>query len=200
MQRFIDASALAVSPVELIVSDARPSALFGLFLPALFGRPPIFGAVLGLRAGVAALVAGASRRRKRIARIERQLPEALDLMGRAMRAGHAFPTALKMVGDEMAEPLGRRIPHPVRRDQLRRADQRGAGPPGRRVPVTDVSYFVVAVMIQRESGGNLAELLDNIASIVRDAAQAARRGAHAVGRRRLSACILTGCPSASGCW
>ena len=62
---------------------------------------------------------------------ERQIPEALDLMGRALRAGHAFPTAVKMVGDEMPEPIAQRVPHPVRRDELRRAAERGADAAGR---------------------------------------------------------------------
>jgi tight adherence protein B len=98
---------------------------------------------------------------------ERQIPEALDLMGRALRAGHAFPTAVKMVGDEMADPIGKEFRIlfdetnfgvPQNEALVRLAD---------RVPVDDLRFFVVAVTIQRESGGNLAELLDNIASIVR---------------------------------
>jgi tight adherence protein B len=98
---------------------------------------------------------------------ERQIPEALDLMGRALRAGHAFPTAVKMVGDEMPEPIAKEFRIlfdetnfgvPQNDALMRLAD---------RVPVDDLRYFVIAVMIQRESGGNLAELLDNIAAIVR---------------------------------
>jgi tight adherence protein B len=104
----------------------------------------------------------------RLARIDQQLPDALDLMGRALRAGHAFPTALKMVGDEMSEPLA---------GEFRIAfDEVNFGVPmqdaltnlATRVPSTDLRYFVIAVMIQRETGGNLSEMLTSISSIIRD--------------------------------
>jgi len=197
MQRFINASALSVSPVELILLSAALGAL-GLFLPALIGRPPIFGAVLGLGLALLPWWRVASRRRKRIDKIERQFPEALDLMSRAMRAGHAFPTAVKMVGDEMVEPLGR--------DFRILFDEMNYGVPAsealghlaERVPVPDVSYFVVAVMIQRESGGNLAELLDKIASIVRERLKLLGEVRTLSAEGRLSAIILTALPFCVG--
>jgi tight adherence protein B len=98
---------------------------------------------------------------------EAQIPDALDLMGRAMRAGHAFSTVVKMVGDEMQEPIGQEF--------RTLFDEMNYGVPqneallhlAHRVPIADLAYFVVAVTIQRESGGNLAELLDKIAGVVR---------------------------------
>ena len=197
IQRFVDAAAVAISPVELLLLSAALAAV-GLFLPALIGKPPIFGAVLGLGLAVLPWWRVASQRRKRIERIERQLPEALDLMGRAMRAGHAFPTAVKMVGDEMAEPLGRyfRVLH----------DEMNFGVPANealahlaeRVPVPDVSFFVVAVMIQRESGGNLAELLDKIAAIVRERLRLLGEVRTLSAEGRLSTIILTSLPFGVG--
>jgi tight adherence protein B len=105
---------------------------------------------------------------KRLAKVEQQLPDALDLIGRALRAGHAFPTAMKMVGDEMNAPIA---------DEFRTTfDEVNFGISmndalmnlATRVPSTDLRYFVIAVLIQRETGGNLAELLDNISKIVRE--------------------------------
>jgi len=197
MRRFIDASAVAVSPAELILMSMALGAL-GLFLPGLFGKPAIFGAVLGLGLAVFPWWRVASRRSKRIERIERQFPEALDLMGRAMRAGHAFPSAVKMVAEEMAEPLGR--------DFRILFDEMNYGVPtnealahlAERVPVPDVSYFVVAVMIQRESGGNLAELLDKIAIIVRDRLKLLGDVRTLSAEGRLSAIILTALPFGVG--
>jgi len=195
MKRFVSASAMAVSPAELIVMSAALGA-FGLFLPGLFGKPPIFGAVLGFGLAVLPWWRVASRRNERIARIERQFPEALDLMGRSMRAGHAFPSAVKMVADEMPEPLGR--------DFRILFDEMNYGVPtnealahlAERVPVPDVSYFVVAVMIQRESGGNLAELLDSIAKIVRDRLRLLGEVRTLSAEGKLSAYILTALPFA----
>ena len=184
---------MAVSAAELIVRSAALGA-FGFFLPGLLGKPPIFGAVLGLLLAVLPWWRVSGRRRKRIERIERQFPEALDLMSRAMRAGHAFPSAIKMVADEMAEPLGR--------DFRILFDEMNYGVPtsdalkhlADRVPVPDVSYFVVAVMIQRESGGNLAELLDKIATIVRARLTLLGEVRTLSAEGKLSAYILTSLP------
>ena len=193
MQRFVTASAMAVSPAELIVMSVALGA-FGMFLPGLLGKPPIFGAALGLGLAVLPWWRVASRRRTRIERIERQFPEALDLMGRAMRAGHAFPSAVKMVADEMADPMGR--------DFRILFDEMNYGVPtnealvhlAARVPVPDVSYFVVAVMIQRESGGNLAELLDKISTIVRERLKLLGEVRTLSAEGKLSAIILTALP------
>jgi tight adherence protein B len=197
MHRFITASAVAVSPAELLLMSAA-LGLLGLVLPGLFGKPPAFGAALGLALAVLPWWRVASRRNKRIERIERQFPEALDLMGRAMRAGHSFPSAVKMVADEMAEPLGR--------DFRVLFDEMNYGVPTNealmhladRVPVSDVSYFVVAVMIQRESGGNLAELLDKISVIVRDRLNLLGEIRTLSAEGRLSAIILTALPFGVG--
>lgn len=107
-------------------------------------------------------------RNKRLQRIDTQLPDALDLMGRALRAGHAFPTALKMVGDEMKDPLGGEFATVF--DEVNFGVSMGEAlmSMANRVDSTDLRYFVVAVMIQRETGGNLSELLDNISKIIRD--------------------------------
>jgi tight adherence protein B len=109
-----------------------------------------------------------SAKTKRMAKIEQQLPDALDLMGRALRAGHAFPTALQMAGDELNDPLAAEFR--IAFDEV----NFGISLPdamtnmAKRVPSTDLHYFVVAVLIQRETGGNLSILLSNISSIIRD--------------------------------
>jgi len=120
---------------------------------------------LGL-AGLPSLLA-LHRRRSRLARMERQLPHALDLLCRALRAGHALPSALKMVADEAEAPLADEFRIMVDEvgygaslaDTLRRMALRN---PGR-----DIGCFVVAVLIQRDTGGNLTELLAGIAALVR---------------------------------
>jgi len=101
-------------------------------------------------------------------KFEEQFPEALDLLSRAIRAGHAFQTALGMAADEMAAPVG---------PELKKTfDQQNFGLPLReallelaqRVDLLDVRFFVTAVMIQRETGGNLSEILDNLSHVVRE--------------------------------
>ena len=105
---------------------------------------------------------------KRLAQIELQLPDALDMMGRAMRAGHAFATALKMAGDEMSDPLAGELRTTFDEVNFGIAMPDALMNLARRVPSTDLRYFVIAVLIQRETGGNLSELLANISTIIRD--------------------------------
>ena len=108
------------------------------------------------------------KRGKRLRRIEQQLPDTLDLIGRAMRAGHALPSGLQMVGDEMADPIAKefRITH----DEINFgvSMQQALTNLSERVPITDVRFFVVAVLIQREAGGNLTEVLDNLSKLIRN--------------------------------
>jgi tight adherence protein B len=108
------------------------------------------------------------KRRRRLRRMEQQLPDTLDLIGRAMRAGHALPSALQMAGQEMADPIARefRITH----DEINFgvSMQQALANLSERVPITDVRYFVVAVLIQREAGGNLTEVLDNLSQLIRN--------------------------------
>jgi tight adherence protein B len=163
---YMDTSGTGRSVGEMVIYSAILGGL-GMLVPFMFAMPFVFSLLLGVLLAVVPWFVLAYHRSERIKLFERQIPEALDLMGRAMRAGHAFPTAVKMVGDEMADPIGKEFRIlfdetnygiPQNEALMRLAD---------RVPVEDLRYFVVAVMIQRESGGNLAELLDNIASIVR---------------------------------
>lgn len=107
-------------------------------------------------------------RAKRLGKIEQQLPEAADFLARAMRAGHSFTNVLQMVGSELPEPLSGefRIVH----QEINYGVPMGEAlhSLAERVPLTDLRYMVIAVLIQRESGGNLAEILGNIGHIIRE--------------------------------
>jgi tight adherence protein B len=103
----------------------------------------------------------------RMRRIEGQLPDALDLMARALRAGHAFPSALKMVGEEMSDPIASEFGTAFDEVNFGISMQDALMNLAARVPSTELKYFVVAVLIQRTTGGNLAELLDDISAIMR---------------------------------
>lgn len=107
-------------------------------------------------------------RSRRLLKFESQLPDALDLMGRALRAGHAFPTALKMVGEEMNAPVAEEFKIAFDEVNFGISMQDALVSLAARVPVTDLKFFVIAVVIQRETGGNLSELLANISGIMRD--------------------------------
>jgi len=135
---------------------------------ALWLRLPLAaGLLLGLMLAAIPLLRVLHAKGRRLARIGAQLPDALDLIGRAMRAGHAFPTALKMAGDEMSEPIATEFRATFDEVNFGIAMNDALLNLATRVPMTDLRYFVIAAMIQRETGGNLGELLDNISAIVR---------------------------------
>jgi len=106
--------------------------------------------------------------KKRMATFEEQFPEAIDLMARSLRAGHALTTALQMVGDEIPDPIGGEF------RQLFEMQNYGMSLPealrefAERIPVLDARFFVTAVLIQRESGGNLSEVLDNLSAVIKE--------------------------------
>jgi tight adherence protein B len=104
---------------------------------------------------------------QRMAKLERQLPEALELISRALRAGHAFSVGLKLVGDEAADPIGgefRRVFDEVSMGvALHEALQNMTA----RVDSVDIRFFVTSVLVQRETGGNLAEIVDGLAGLIR---------------------------------
>lgn len=107
------------------------------------------------------------QRESRLLQLERQLPEAADLISRSLRAGHALPSTLQMLADEM--------PNPVAAEFRIVSDEINFGLPmadalqnlAKRVPLTDLRYMVVAILIQREAGGNLSEVMSNVSVLVR---------------------------------
>jgi tight adherence protein B len=128
--------------------------------------------LLGLGAGVIAtyipiwIVQRA--RTKRMLKFEEHFPEAIDLIARALRAGHALPTGLGMVADELPAPVGTefRMLYDEQNFGLTLPDAMRNF--ARRIPVLDARFFVTAVLTQREAGGNLAEVLDNLSSVIRE--------------------------------
>jgi tight adherence protein B len=165
-------------------------------------------ALLGFSFVVMLLFAGAgsvlpllfvlSAKRKRLEKIERQLPEAIDLMGRALKAGHAFSGALQMVSTDGPEPTAGEFRLTFDQINFGVSVQDALMNLATRVPVTDLRYFVIAVLIQRESGGNLAELLEKISGLIRARLELLGRIRVLSAEGRLSAWILSCLPFAAG--
>lgn len=135
---------------------------------------------------------------KRIWQIEQQLPDALDLMGRALRAGHAFPNAGKMVADEMKDPIAAEFRLVFDEVNFGVSVPDALMNMANRVPSTDMRYFVIAVLIQRETGGNLSELLASISTIIRDRIKLLGQVRVLSAEGKLSAWILSCLPFAAG--
>ena len=105
---------------------------------------------------------------RRLAAFEEQFPEAIDLVARALRAGHAFTTGLGIAAEEMPAPVGIEFKRVYDQQNFGMSMPEALRAMARRVPVLDARFFVTAVLTQRESGGNLAEVLDNLSSVMRD--------------------------------
>ena len=131
------------------------------------------------------------KRSKRLQMIEAQLPEAMDLISRALRAGHAFPSALAMVGNEAQEPIAGEFKITSDEIGFGISIDNALNNLASRVESADMRYFVMAVIIQRETGGNLAELLGKLSELVRDRFKLFAKVRVLAAEGKLSAWILT---------
>lgn len=167
VDRLLEQSGVTWTVSDLIVlSLVAPVAVGGL---GLFLKIPLLLTLILMLFSIALPTLWVmNAKSKRLQRVDHQLPDALDLVGRALRAGHAFPTAMKMVGDEMSDPIADEFRVTFDEVNFGISMNEALMNLATRVPSTDLRYFVIAVLIQRETGGNLAELLDNISKIVRE--------------------------------
>ena len=190
---WVDQSGVQISISALLLVSMLLAGLLGFLAAGL------------LRTGLGWLVGGAvgfvlpfmflrMKRTKRLRKFEEAFPEALDLMARALKAGHAFATGLKMVADEMEEPVG---------PEFRKTfDEQNFGLPLKdalsnltvRIPILDVRFFSTAVMIQRETGGNLSEILENLAHVVRERFKILRQVRVYTAHGRLTGYVLLALP------
>ena len=167
LERWVEQSGVAISLGGLLVASLLGALLFGVVGGALVRHPLAIGAcaLVGLVAPIAVL---RGRRVKRLGKFEEHFPEALDLMSRAVRAGHAFSAGLKMVGDELDDPVGQEFRKTFDEQNFGLSLADALEHLADRVPSLDVRFFVTAVLIQHDTGGNLAEILDNLARVVRE--------------------------------
>jgi len=108
------------------------------------------------------------KRNKRIDTLETQLPDALDFLSRSMRAGHAFSIILEMVGEETHEPLGQEFRSLFNEQNLGASLDRSFQNFATKVPISDIRFFCSAVLLQRQTGGNLSEILSRLSHIIRE--------------------------------
>jgi tight adherence protein B len=190
---WVEQSGASISLSALLMIAALCGVLAGLVVASAL-RMAIgwaIGGVLGLALPFFVLKV---KRTRRMRKFEEEFPEALDLVSRALKAGHAFATGLKMVADEMPEPIG---------PEFRKTfDEQNFGLPLKdaltnltvRIPLLDVRFFSTAVLIQRETGGNLSEILENLAHVVRERFKILRQVRVYTAHGRLTGYVLLGLP------
>jgi tight adherence protein B len=197
LQILIDQAGLKITVGTLIAGSATLGAL-AFYIVLRFGLWTSLAIGAGVLAALVPVNIVKYKRTLRMRKFEEQFPEALDLLGRALRAGHSYTTGIEMVGQEMPDPIG-----PEFRTLY---DQQNYGMPlpdamklfAERIPVLDARFFVTAVLIQRESGGNLSEVLDNLATIIRDRFRVKRQVRVISAHGRITGWVLSALPTALG--
>jgi tight adherence protein B len=131
------------------------------------------------------------KRRKRFAEFEEQFPEALDFLARSMRAGHAFSISLEMVGEESPDPLGMEFRALFNEQNLGAPIEVALANMERRLPLVDVRFFISSVMLQKQTGGNMSEILTRLAYVIRERFRLKGQVKAASAHGRLTATVLT---------
>jgi tight adherence protein B len=177
---------------------AGAGAFFGLLAP--LPAPPL--ARVAALAALFALLPGwqlGRARKKRLAAFEEQFPEALDFLARSMRAGHAFTISLDLLGEEMEDPLAREIRTLFNEQNLGAPLEQALARLTERVPLVDVRFFASAVMLQKQTGGNLNEILARLAYVIRERFRLKGQVQAASAHGRTTAGILTALPVVTFC-
>ena len=193
LQEHIAQAGLTMKAGKLVLISACLGLATWLIVGGFYPQFPI-AIVFGIAVGATPFGVIAYLREKRLRQFEERFPEALDLLGRAVRAGHAFTTGLEMIAKESAEPVA---------SEFRTTfEEQNFGLPLRdallnlteRIPSMDVRFFVTALLIQKETGGNLAEILDGLARVIRDRFRIYREVRVRTAQGRLTAGILIALP------
>ena len=193
LQNLLSQAGMKTKPGRIILVSGLLALTTSLVTRFFFPRL-LVGLIAALAAGLTPIGLVVWKRRTRLRKFEENFPQALDLLGRAVRAGHAFTTGLEMIAKESSEPLAgefratfeeQNFGLPLRDALLNMAD---------RVPLIDVRFFVTSLLIQKETGGNLAEILDGLAKVIRDRFRIYRDVKVRTAQGRLTAGILIALP------
>jgi tight adherence protein B len=193
--RLISQSGVQTTPGTIVLASLASACLTFLVM-SIFVRMPFVAPVAAV-AGLALPVIWLMRKRStRVAKFEEMFPDALDLMARAIRAGHAFQTALGMVADELTAPVGPEFKKTFEQQNFGLPLREALNGLADRIPLLDVRFFVTAVTIQRESGGNLSEILENLAHVVRERFKIRRQVRTHTAHGRFTGYVLLALPAA----
>jgi tight adherence protein B len=193
LKRFLDQADLHITPSRLIMFSGMAGILAAMAVSAL-----TFSLVLMFVAGVVAAALPFMhvwyKRKKRLDAFLEHLPDALDLMSRALSAGHAFSEALHMISVEMPEPIASEFRKTYEEQNLGLSMKLALENLTNRIPLLDLRMCVTAILIQRETGGNLAEILEKVAYTIRERFRILGDLKTLTTSSRMSAWLLCGLP------
>lgn len=184
---------VSMSPgVFLLIPPA--AAAFCFIVGFLMSGNPAVGGACALFGLVVPFIFLIFKKNGRAKKFQRQLPEALDMLGRSLRAGHAFMTGMQLVGEEFPDPIGPEFQRTIDEINFGVAAQEALENLAKRVDCKDLSFFVTSVLVQRETGGDLAEIIENIGRLIRKRYELFGRIKALAAEGKLSAYVLIGLP------
>lgn len=167
LKKFSYQAGLTARPDKIFLLSGITGLVTSIVVGYVYGEP-ILSVVAGIMVAAMPLGVIALMRGRRLRRFETQFPDALDLLGRAVRAGHAFTTGLELIASECDEPISAEFRTTYEEQSLGLPLRDSLLNLTERVPLIDVRLFVIALLVQRDVGGNLAEILDELARVVRE--------------------------------
>lgn len=193
LERLITQSGLTITVGALVLASVLLGCVGYLIVKVLTHFTVLALAAAPLSASVPVMFVRWKRTR-RFRTFEEQFPEAIELMARTLRAGHAFPTGILMVAEEMPNPLGAEFKLLYDRQNFGMSLNDALKGMAERVPILDARFFTTAVLTQRETGGNLSEILDNLAAVIRDRFKVKRQVRAVTAHGRITGFILSALP------
>jgi tight adherence protein B len=167
-----------------------PGLGIGVLVPFLMNGP-VTALVLASILGATPYLYVRHKRAKRLAALEEQFPDALDFLARSMRAGHAFSISMEMLGEEIEDPLGQEFRALFNEQNLGAPLDVALRNFGERVPLLDARFFTSSVLLQKQTGGNLSEILSRLSYVIRERFKLKGQVKAASAHGRLTATILT---------
>ena len=195
ISKMLEQSGTGISIEKLLVMTvgfAVAAAAVSFYL--LPGKFSLLSVIVGLIAAPLPLLYVRWQRNKRMEQFGRQLPAAMDLMGQALRAGQSLPSAIQLVGTQVAEPLGPEFHHAFEQQNLGVSITDTLRDMTDRIPNLDLQFFATAVILQRQTGGDLAEILEKISHLTRERYQIKGQIQALTGEGRMSGIVLLGLP------
>lgn len=168
----------------------------GLFLPTIGGLSIALAPLIALFLAFLPVMWLLIRRKRRLKRFAGQLPEALELIARALRAGHSLASGFSLVAQEMSEPIGGEFSRTFEEQNLGKPLEEALEDLTKRVPNLDLKFFATAIILQRQTGGDLAEILDKIGYLIRERFKIWGQVQALTGEGRLSGIVLLALPPA----
>lgn len=197
LEKLIEQADVKTRPGTVILMMAVCAAT-GILLGAVLHLGVFTTIAAGLLLGAVPVLVIIRIRTKRFEKFEAQFPDAIDLLSRAIRAGHAFNTGIKMVADEMPAPVGKEFQRVFEEQNFGLNMKTALLNMMDRIDLLDLRLFVVAVLIQRQSGGNLAELLGKISHTIRERFRVFRQLKVHTAQAKLTGIILMCLPPVMG--